>query len=68
MMTGFFDVFPDVFWQVAEFRYANEGLVEFEFVMTASNLHSGEAIERKGLESIQFTDDGFIATIRVDTH
>lgn len=52
MMTGFFASFPNVFWQVPEFRYANEGLVEFEFVMTATNAQSGESIGRKGLETI----------------
>jgi hypothetical protein len=68
MMTGFFAGFPDVFWQVPEFHYANGGLVEFKFVMTATNAQSGELIERNGLETIQFTDDGFISRIQVDTH
>ena len=68
MMTGFFAGFPDVFWQVPEYRYVNERLVEFDFVMTATNAQSGEQIERKGLESIQFSDDGFISRIQVETH
>jgi hypothetical protein len=68
MMTGFFAGFPDVFWRVPEFRYANEGAVEFDFVMTAKNAQSGESIQRKGLEIIQFTADGFISRIQVEIH
>jgi hypothetical protein len=66
MMSNFFTSFPDVHWQVAEYRYAIERRVEFDFVMTATNAQSGEKIERRGLETIQFNKEGFITSIRVE--
>ena len=65
MMTGFFARFPDVAWDVGEYRCAGDGTVEFHFVMTATDADSGESIERAGLETIAFTDEGFISRIEV---
>ena len=66
MMTGFFASFPDVHWLVTEYRFVSEGRVEFNFVMTATQAESGESIKREGLETIQFNEDGFIGSIRVE--
>ena len=65
MMAGFFARFPDVGWVVGEYRHAGDGTVEFDFVMKATDAESGESIERKGLETIAFSDDGFISRIDV---
>jgi len=65
MMTGFFARFPDVAWDVREFRYVGDGMVEFDFVMTATDGETGEPVEREGLETIAFTDEGFVSRIEV---
>lgn len=65
MMAGFFARFPDVAWDVREYRYVGDGNVEFDFVMTATDGETGESIERKGLETIAFTDEGFVSRIEV---
>ena len=68
MMTGFFASFPNVFWQVAEYRGVDKGQVEFEFVMTATTAQNGELTERIGQETIQFNNEGYISVIRVETY
>lgn len=65
MMSGFFSRFPDVGWDVREYRHVGDGIVEFDFAMTATDAETSESIERRGLETIAFTDDGFIARIEV---
>jgi hypothetical protein len=65
MMMGFFARFPDVSWEVAEYRCVDDGTVAFHFAMTATDADSGESIERAGLETIAFTNDGFISRIEV---
>lgn len=65
MMTGFFSRFPDVGWDVREYRCVEDGAIEFDFVMTATDAETAEAIERKGRETIAFTNDGFISRIEV---
>ena len=67
MMGGFFKRFPNVHWQVASYQRTKENLVEFEFIMTASDAQSGDKIERCGLEQIKFSDDGFISRVSVNT-
>ena len=67
MMGDFFKRFPNVHWQVASYQRTKENLVEFEFIMTASDAQSGDKIERRGLEQIEFSDDGFISRISVNT-
>lgn len=65
MMSGFFARFPDVAWDIGEYRCAGDDSVAFHFVMTATDADSGESIERSGLETIAFTDEGFISRIEV---
>jgi ketosteroid isomerase-like protein len=65
MMTGFFARFPDVAWEIEEYRCAGDGTVAFSFAMTATDADTGESIERAGLETIAFTDEGFISRIEV---
>ena len=67
MMAGFFERFPDVHWDVSTYHHAAVNLVEFEFLMTAIEAQSGDRIERRGLEQIEFSDDGFISRISVNT-
>ncbi|MFA9419176.1 MAG: nuclear transport factor 2 family protein [Gammaproteobacteria bacterium] len=66
MMAGFFSRFPDVHWQVTDYRHTRNNLVEFEFIMTATEAATGNKIERRGLEHIEFSDDGFISRISVN--
>lgn len=67
MMGEFFKRFPNVRWQVASYRHATENLVEFDFIMTANEAESEDRIERRGLEQIEFNDDGLIVKISVNT-
>lgn len=67
MMGEFFKRFPNVRWQVASYRLATENLVEFDFIMTANEAESEDRIERRGLEQIEFNDDGLIVKISVNT-
>jgi len=66
-MAGFFERFADVHWDVMSYRYAAETQVEFAFIMTATEAQSGDKIERRGLEQIEFSEDGFISRISVNT-
>ena len=67
MMAAFFSRFPDVHWQVPNYRYAEKNRVDFEFIMTASEAHSGDRVERRGLEQIEFSEEGYISRISVNT-
>ena len=65
MMAGFFSRFPDVHWNVTEFRCTEKGVVCFEFVLTATEAETAEPVERMGFEQIEFTDDGQIHHLEV---
>jgi hypothetical protein len=65
MMADFFRRYPDVVWNVPEYRMAGERAVEFDFVMTATEALSGECIERNGTERTEFSDDGYITHLKV---
>jgi len=65
MMADFFSRFPDAYWKVSEYRRAAEGVIEFRFAMTATESLSGNAIEREGLERIEYGDDGLIRRLEV---
>jgi hypothetical protein len=67
MMRDFFSRFLDVRWNVLEYRCAGEGAVEFEFAMTATEMATGKSIERKGVETIVFTDEGLVSSLEVKT-
>ena len=66
MMTEFFAGFPDVRWMVEEFWYIGEQTVGFEFVMTATEASTGSRFERKGVEKIEFTDEGLIRRLEIN--
>ena len=66
MMRGFFERFPDVAWQVADYRPGPAASVAFDFVMRATDKETGEAIERRGLERIDFTSAGTVVHIDVE--
>ena len=66
MMRGFVHRFPDVGWQVADYRPGPAASVAFDFVMRATERETGEAIERRGLERIDFSSAGRIAHIEVE--
>ncbi|GKS68026.1 SnoaL-like domain-containing protein [Nitrosomonas sp. PY1] len=65
MMCEFFGRFQDAHWQVEEYRCIEERGVEFDFVMTGTNISTGESVERYGLEKIFFTAAGLIEKIVV---
>lgn len=65
MMADFFQRFPDVYWQVAQYRGVDSNTIEFEFEMTASEASSGVRIVRQGLERLEFTQAGYIKCIIV---
>ncbi len=66
MMTGFFATFPDVHWTVDDYRTDSDDTASFEFTMRASNADTGQSVERRGLETITFTDEGRIRHIEVE--
>lgn len=66
MMNGFFTTFPDVYWTVDAYRADSEDTASFEYTMRASNAETGTPVERRGLETITFTDDGLIRHIEVE--
>lgn len=66
MMTGFFTTFPDVHWTVDAYRADSDDTASFEFTMRASNAETGQPVERRGLETISFTDEGRIRHVEVE--
>ena len=66
MMTGFFAAFPDVHWEVDAYRADSDDTASFEFTMRATNAETGQAVARRGLETITFTDEGRIRHVEVE--
>ncbi len=66
MMTGFFNSFPDVHWTVDAYRADSADTVSFAFAMRATNAETGQPVERRGLETITFTEEGLIRHIEVE--
>ncbi len=66
MMTGFFTTFPDVHWTVDAYRAESDDTASFAFTMRASNADTGQSVQRRGLETITFTDEGRIRHIDVE--
>jgi len=66
MMHGFFSRYPDVHWQATNYRCANHQ-VSFDFTMTANEATTGDGLERSGLEHFEFTADGSVKKITVET-
>ena len=65
MMTEFFARFPDVHWQADNYRCTQNGDVQFDFEMNATDVASGENIQRAGVEEIRFAADGLILRLEV---
>lgn len=65
MIASFFARFPDVHWEVPEYRNTEQNGVEFRFTMTGTDVSTGEPVTRHGLERIYFTSDGLIRHIAV---
>ncbi len=65
MMGQFFTRYPDVFWSVNQYRYMAKGRIEFDFTLVANDAESGQLIESKGIEGIQFNHAGLIELIQV---
>ncbi len=66
MMTGFFTNFPDVHWTVDDYRADSDDTASFDFTMRATNAETGQAVARRGLETITFTSDGRIRHVEVE--
>lgn len=66
MMRGFFSRYPDVYWQATNYR-CDQNRVSFDFTMSAHEAGSGESLERSGHEQFEFTADGLIERLEVET-
>lgn len=66
MMTGFFTTYPDVQWTVDAYRADSDDTASFQFTMRASNVDTGQVVERRGLETIRFTKEGLISHVEVE--
>ncbi len=65
MMHGFFSEYPDVGWQADNFR-CEAHQVSFDFEMSAA-ADSDNPLRRLGVERIEFTADGSIKKLQVET-
>ena len=65
MMAGFFARVPDVHWTVGNYAPVADDGVEFDFLMTATDSESGEALRVAGTERIYFTPADLIRRIEV---
>ena len=65
MMQGFFTRYPNVFWLAENFRFLN-GRVTFNFGLQASEVDSGEQLQRQGVEHIEFDGHGLIKRLEVN--
>lgn len=64
MMQAFFERYPDAFWLCENFRCSGNR-VNFEFSLQASDTHSGEHLQRSGIEVIDYSADGLIQKLEV---
>ena len=65
MMRGFFERFPDVYWEVSSYCSIADQVVVFNFARRATDLERGELVQVEGVERIEFTADGLIRRIEV---
>ena len=65
MMHGFFSEHPDVNWQADNYR-CEAHQVSFDFKMSAA-ADSDNPLRRQGVERIEFTADGSIKSLDVET-
>ena len=66
MISGFFTTFPDVHWTLDTCRAVSDDTATFEFTMRATHAETGQAVERRGLETISFSEAGLIRHIEVE--
>ncbi len=66
VMHGFFNKYPDAHWHATNYRCVDH-CVRFDFTLSANDATSGKALERRGLERFEFTADGSIKIISVET-
>ena len=63
MMRSFFDLHPDVTWEIADFEPGPGGSIEFDFVMRTTDADTGAPLVRQGVERIAFTEAGLIRQV-----
>ena len=66
MMHGFFAEYPDVHWEAANFQ-CDDHQVSFKFTMTVNAGDDDPGPERRGMERIEFTADGSIKKLAVES-
>ena len=64
MMQAFFERYPDAFWLCENFRCSGNR-VSFAFSLQASDAHSGDHLQRSGIEVIDYSADGLIQKLEV---
>jgi hypothetical protein len=65
MMGSFFELHPDVSWEVGPFESGPGGSIEFDFVMRTTDADTGAPLVREGSERIAFTEAGKIRQVSV---
>lgn len=66
MTKGYFKRYPNAHLHATNYQCADDR-VSFDFTMKADDASSGEAIEHSGNEQFEFTADGSIKKITVET-
>ena len=66
MMRTFFAEFPDAFWLTENYQLSNQR-VTFDFSLQATAAGSGEHLQRRGVEGIEFDPSGLIIKLEVKT-
>lgn len=65
MMREFFQRYPDVHWKCRDYR-CDANRVSFEFELQATDARDGSALQRGGIEHIEFDSGGLISLLEVD--
>ncbi len=66
MTQGYFRRYPNAHLHTSNYQCADNS-VSFDFTMKANDVDSGEEIEHSGNEQFEFTADGSIKKITVET-
>ncbi len=66
MTHSFFKRYPDAHLHATNYN-CTDHRVSFDFTMTANDASSGDRLERSGHEQFEFTADGSIKTITVES-
>jgi hypothetical protein len=64
MMSEFFTAYPDVYWLTENYR-CEGNRVSFDFSLQATSADSGEHLQRRGVERIEFDAAGLIRKLEV---